>query len=285
MRLLIMVAAMALVASGCDWMERKDAPPRVDAAKARLQQVRQACASKLTYARLKEYVFDEAARIRNSDPRRLDSLAAYSVVRMEEPVVKSRDDDLNIIVCSGRFVLDLPPGIQDAFDGQTSIKADVEYAAQGAVDGSGLVYSMSGAEPIIYRLAAVGLSARPLPQIAATQSDAIDRPAAPVVAPDAPPRPAVAPPRPTPPPRVVAPPPKKPEPQLAARPQPRPSLESDRGARPSFNCGYAKTRSEKMVCRSGALAAADRRMSAAYYSQMAGAPPGAKRALRRTRDT
>ena len=84
MRVLIGFAAVALSLSGCDWLGRADQDPRTHVAKAR-EQVTSECASRLTYARLKEYVFDEAARIRNSEPRRLDQLAAYSVVRMEEP--------------------------------------------------------------------------------------------------------------------------------------------------------------------------------------------------------
>ena len=131
MRVLIGVGALALSLSACDRLEPADRTSRAHVAKPR-EQVRSECASRLTYARLKEYVFDEAARIRNSDPRRLDQVAAYSVVRMDEPVVKSRDDQLNITVCTGQFVLNLPPGIQDAFDGLPVIKADVEYAAQAA---------------------------------------------------------------------------------------------------------------------------------------------------------
>ncbi len=281
MRLSVGVAAVVLACSGCDWMERSDPAP-VDTARARLQQARTACASKLTYARLKEYVFDEAARIRNSDPSRLDSLAAASVVRMEDPVVKSRDGDLNITVCTGRFVLNLPPGVQDAFDGRSLIEADVEYAAQAAVDGSGLVYSMNGAEPIIYRLATLGLPARPLPNVAAAPapSVAIERPPATASAdsglerPLSPPHPPVTAAR------------RQPEtqPQLAARSEQASGRRPAPSAKPSFNCGYARTRSEKMVCGSGSLAAADRQMSAAYYNEMAGAGANAKRALRQSRD-
>jgi hypothetical protein len=82
MRVAIWVGGAALALAGCDWMKQPEQAPRADNAKQRLEQVRRACASKLTYSRLKEYVFDEAARIRNSDPRRLDSRAAHSVVRM-----------------------------------------------------------------------------------------------------------------------------------------------------------------------------------------------------------
>lgn len=277
MRLALGIAAAALVLSGCDWMEKADAEPLTDSRKAAHERIKRACASKLTYARLKEYVFDQAARIGVSDPRRLDPLAAYSVVRMDNPVVKSRDEELNITVCSGRFVLNLPPGIQDAFDGKPVISADVEYAAQAALDGSGLVYSMNGAEPIIYRIATLGLRARPMPRLAAAPADSDGEAKAALAESSQEPVPAPAAPEPEPKKTVVA-------AKAAKAPAPEPARTAKASASPSFNCRHAKTRSEKLVCGSGSLAAADRRMSAVYYGEMAGADPAAKRALRRTRD-
>lgn len=276
MREAIGIAVAAVLLTGCDWIDSADSAPRSDATEARLEQIKRACASQLTYARLKEYIFDEAARIGVSDPRRLDPLAAHSVVRMDNPVVKSRDEELNITVCSGRFVLNLPPGIQDVFDGKPVIEADVEYAAQAALDGSGLVYSMNGAEPIIYRIATLGWRARPTRGLAAAPPDPVREaqvaepsqqsapaPSAPVSKSDR--RPAEA--------GVKA---------KASPPEPVPGAKA--GASPSFNCRHARTRSEKMVCGSGSLAAADRQMSAAYYSEMARADAATKRALRQTRD-
>lgn len=273
MRGAIWIVGAALALPGCDWMEPKASASRTDVTKQRLAEVKRACASKLTYVRLKEYVFDEAARIRNSDPRRLDSLAAQSSVRMEDPLVKSRNDDLDIIVCTGRFVLDLPPGVPDAFDGRPLIEADVEYAAQSALDGSGLVYSMTGAEPIIYRIATLGLSQRPLPQLA----ESATTPAA-----DQPPPPALNSPQDS----GQASGPEMPTPatKVATRTPAEPPPAAKAGGKPSFNCRHAKTRSERMVCGNGSLAAADRRMSAVYYNEMAKADASAKRALRQSRD-
>ncbi|MEA3066324.1 MAG: hypothetical protein QOJ27_2785, partial [Sphingomonadales bacterium] len=161
---LLLAAAGAALAGGCGWMKKPNAPQaqsKAELAAAQRERIRKACASDGTYARLKELVFDEAARIRKSDPRNLDPLAAAAVVRMEDPVVKSRDEALNVTVCGGRFVLELPPGAENAFDGERRLSAEVEYAAQAALDGSGLVYQMDGAEPIIYRLATLGMNGRP----------------------------------------------------------------------------------------------------------------------------
>lgn len=282
MRLVFGVGVLALFMSGCDRSDRASQARRIQAEKAP-EQVRSECASRLTYARLKEFVFDEAARIRNSDPRRLDQVAAYSVVRMDDPVVKSRDDQLNITVCTGQLVLNLPPGIQDAFDGQPVIKADVEYAAQAAADGSGLVYSMSGAEPIIYRIATLGLRSHPaLPIATATTVAEVETKEPAVVFDQSQPRPGRRPPK-----ASIASKEEKSTPVAAkkvgsAERDPVPRAKAT--ATPSFKCRHARTSSEKMVCNNGSLAAADRRMSAVFYSEMARAPAETKRALRRSRD-
>ncbi len=282
---LLVAAGAATLLGGCDWMKKKEAPAaksRAELASEQRERIRKACASDATYDRLKELVFDEAARIRNSDSRDLDPLAASAVVRMEEPVVKSRDDTLNVTVCTGRFILELPPGAENAFDGKRRLDAQVEYAAQAAVDGSGLVYQMDGAEPIIYRLATFGMKGGPLPKIAAATPQPVPTapPAEPVLMSpvDEPaPRPAPKPaPRPAP----------KPTPRATERPvvaAPAPATRVT--VRPSFNCRYAKTRTEKMICSSPQLAAQDRAMASLYYDLMANADSATKGHLRRSRDS
>lgn len=288
--------ALALGTGGCDRPRQKEAPgaktPKELAAE-NAERIRKACASDATYDRLKEVVFDEAARIRNGDPRNLDPIAAGAVVRMEHPLVKSRDDQLNVTVCKGHFVLELPPGAENAFDGKRRVEADVEYSAQAAADGSGLVYQMDGAEPIVYRLATFGVApgtvAAPRPVPVSTPRPT---PAAPtqvaVAAPQAAPAPAPVPERV----RAPAPPPAPVPAVPRARPA-RPALppvspaETERSnvaARPAFNCRYARTQTERLVCSSPALAASDRAMSSVYYGTIAAADPGTKSRIRAGRD-
>ncbi|HEX8643912.1 MAG TPA: hypothetical protein VF702_08370 [Allosphingosinicella sp.] len=259
-------------------MNKKDPPGAKGEAELRAerdQRIRRACSSNSTYDRLKELAFDEAARIRNQDPRELDALAAGSVVRMENPIARSRDDNLNVTVCRGRFILELPPGVENAFDGQRRLTADIEYAAQAAADGSGLVFHMEGAEPIIYRLATAGGFT---PRTAQLE-------------PVTPPQPQLQPPA-----TAPAPAPQPPSAQEArGTPAPeRPSVnaagqkaqprQQRTAASPSFNCSHARSRSERMVCASGALAAKDRQMAAIYYAAMANADVGTRAHLRRSRD-
>jgi hypothetical protein len=285
---LIAAASVFVLVStvGCGTFRKKDQPDRKtekELASDQSERMRKACASDATYAQLKDYVFAEAARIRNGDPRNLDPVAAGSVVRMEEPLVKSRDDKLNVTVCTGRFTLELPPGAENAFDGMRRVSAEVEYSAQPAADDSGLVYKMDGAEPIIYRLATFGLNG------AAPTAKAVTMPQ-PSAPPGAPPQVAASVPAPAPAPAPAL---AEPKPSAAiARPRPAapaPTAATAQAAiaaaRPSYNCRYARTRSEKLVCSSPALAARDRTMSAIYYRAIAGADPVTKREIRVSRDS
>jgi hypothetical protein len=306
-KIALAVAALAIIiAAAFGYSTSRGVKSKTSSAKAEITEkqenrLREACASSGTYDRLKEVVFEEALRIRNSDPANLDTLATHSVVRMENPVVKSRDDDLNVTVCTGRFVLDLPPGAEAGFGGQRRLFADIEYAAQASADGSGLVYQMNGAEPIIYKLAAFDLQrqrmAAPAVQPGTVMTDAGGAATAP-----APPVPALAP---APvrelesEPRVVqreAPPPPRPrpveprpeprsEPRVEPRVEPRPEpVRAAASSKPSFNCRSARSRSERMVCSSDSLAGLDRAMSSLFYSALADADPGTRAQLRRTRD-
>jgi hypothetical protein len=246
---------------------------------ARDKRIRQACASQASYERLKALAFEKADEIRAGNAAMLDQLAAATVVRMEDPVVKSRDEALNVTVCKGRMIIDLPPGTEDVFNGERRLVADVEYAAQAAADGSGMVYQLDGAEPIVYKLAAIDLKGAagtaPAPALAAPTTAAA-APPAPTPTPEVKvaerPEPAAVP-IPT---RRPAP---QPQPAARAAESPRPAL-----ARPSFNCRYARTRTEQMVCSDERLAARDRAMASQYYSAIANSDPETRAILRRSRD-
>jgi uncharacterized protein YecT (DUF1311 family) len=272
---------------GCGWTEPKT--PAADERRAtqkrvQARQLRRACGSPETYARLKAFVFDEATKIRRGGSSMLDTIASHVTVRMEDPVAKSRDEALDVTVCEGRFILELPPGLEDAFDGDRRLQADVEYAAQAAVDGSGLVYQMQGAEPIIYRLAAMTLGraggarvAATPPAAAPTTPEPEPERSAPMPPPTEEPVAAPRPQAPPPPPRPVEPPPRRPE----ALPAPERQVAV---ARPSFNCRVARGRVERMVCADADLARLDRQMSSGFYAALARGDADTRAALRGSRD-
>ena len=302
---MLIAALLAALPAGCNWAKPQTPAADERSAKEKLanaRKLKRACGSAETYDRLKAFAFDEAAKIRRGGSQPLDAMAANVTVRMENPVAKSRDEELDVTVCEGHLIFDLPPGTEDAFDGDRRLEADVQYAAQAAVDGSGLVYQMQGAEPIIYRLAALTLrspsgqaigpvvaSAEPAALPAALPAPA---PAPPAAAPRQVPAPVPAP-RPLPP-REAAPRPAPPRP--APPPTPTRVLESGLEtrvaqaerplvvARPSFNCRVARGRVEQMICADPQLAAQDRRMSSAFYAALARGDGEARAALRRSRD-
>ncbi|HEX8555352.1 MAG TPA: hypothetical protein VF695_11645, partial [Sphingomonas sp.] len=151
------VVALASMAAGCGKLEQKG---QEEPAKLRADAKRQkaACGSSAGYDRLKGLMFDQAIEKRTGDQAALDTLADYSIARMEDPVVEGSDAALDITRCKGRFILDVPPGAERAFAGQRSLQADIAYTAQAAADGNGFVYKVSGAEPIVTRLAAFNLT-------------------------------------------------------------------------------------------------------------------------------
>ena len=158
---------VALALGGCGKAKQDDAR---DAAPARATAKRQqmACASSAAYDRLKGLLFDQAIAAHDGLKANLDSLADYSVVRMEEPVVVASDPELDLTRCKGRFILELPPGAERAFGGERRLRANIDYTAQAAADGNGLVYRLAGAEPIVERLATFNLTSvayRPPPAI------------------------------------------------------------------------------------------------------------------------
>lgn len=277
---MVVLLASALAIMGCGETQTNDAQAMTAREKlANAKRLKRACGSSETYDRLKAVTFEQAAEIRGGMSPLLDALSANTVVRMEDPLAKSRDEALNVTVCTGKFVLELPPGTEDAFDGDRRLEAEVEYTAQEAVDGSGLVYQMQGAEPIIYRLAAIDLK-RGGPQVATAPvvrggpTPALT--ADPQDAPDAMPRW----PRAEQPGTPTAPPPPR---QMASAPTPA-SITSRDSARPSFNCNGPRGRVTKRICANPALAARDRAMSSIFYQALAGGDAWTRSTLRSSRD-
>lgn len=304
------LAGALLALPGCDWTEPKVSGTEEVSATAKrdnARRLKRACASTETYDRLKALTFDEVMKVRSGTPAFLDRLAANTTMRIEDPVAKSRDEQLDVTVCEGHLVMHLPPGVQDAFDGNRQLEAEVEYSAQQAVDGSGLVYQMKGAEPIIYRLAALTLPKRsaPAPIPAPTSASA-------GLIPSTTPAPPLAPVQPTPSATAVvfgrapvvhkaqASLPQRARPPLRSAPErdvpassterrvpPNARVASEQvvgGSRPSFNCGRVTSRVLRLVCSDPGLAARDRRMSSAFYAALANSDDQTRAELRASRD-
>ena len=79
------------------------------AAQAEATDPEKQCGSQKTYDLIKRELFRRAAELRGSDQAAFDRLAAYSVVRMDAPMLRSHDEDVGTITCAGSLALDLPP--------------------------------------------------------------------------------------------------------------------------------------------------------------------------------
>ena len=118
------------------------------------------CARQATYDRIKTELFRQAAKVRGSDQSAFDRLSSYAAVRVERPLLRSQDDALGTLRCTGHLSLDLPPGVA-VVGGRRTLSADVDYVLQPAADGSGDVVMLEGADPIVVPLATFARPARP----------------------------------------------------------------------------------------------------------------------------
>ncbi|MFC4595045.1 hypothetical protein [Sphingobium tyrosinilyticum] len=162
---LTLLLAIALAACG---KIKPNAEPEADRERVEAKRQKAACTSPGAYNRLKDLLFDQVIEQYKGHKANLDTLADYSSARMEDPVVEGSDPLLDITRCKGRFILDIPPGAERAFAGDRRLQADVRYTAQAAADGSGFVYQLSQAEPLVTRLAGFNLDSggyRPPPAI------------------------------------------------------------------------------------------------------------------------
>ena len=208
------------------------------------------CASTATYDLIKRELFRRAAQLRGSDQAAYDKLAAYAVVRMENPVLESESSDTGAVNCSGSLSLDLPPGVA-VVGGRRTLMSDVDYTVQPAADQSGMVVLLRNADSIIAPLATIARVNQPAPSAA-------PQPETNVVSPETP--------------------------QGAPAQPPTPSAPQTASARPSFDCRSARTRGEIAVCSDAGLATLDRNMAAQYSRSMAAASPEQQALLTRTRD-
>ena len=221
------------------------------------------CGSQKTYDLIKRELFRRAGELRGSDQAAFQRLAAYSVVRMDAPMLRSHDEDVGTITCAGSLALDLPPGVA-VVGGRRTLTANIGYAIQPAADGSGDVLTLSNADAIITPLATLARVGTPAGEPLTTEAPT-DSALPPLTAEPAPPtqRP------PIPPPQNAGPPPQAAPPATAS---------------PSFNCRSARTRGEIAVCSDPGLAALDRQMAAQFSTAMAQGDSRQRSLLQRTRN-
>jgi hypothetical protein len=156
-RAVVMGVILTATVGGCGKIKQSD---QAVVAEVRNDAKRQkgACASSAAYVRLKGLLFDRAILQHEGSRANLDTLADYTVARMEDPVVQGWDPALDVTSCGGRFILEIPPGAERGFGGERRLQANIDYTAQATADGAGYVYKLSGADPIVAKLAAFNLT-------------------------------------------------------------------------------------------------------------------------------
>jgi len=231
---------------------------------AKAPSAEKACASPQTYDLIKRELFHRAAQLRGSDQAAFDELSRYAVVRMENPVMESRDSSTGAVNCSGSLSLDLPPGV-GVVGGRHTLTSDVDYTVEPAADGSGNVVLLRNADAVIAPLATLARVGQQAP----ARTAAAPAPSGPVetngVTPEQP---------------RAAPPTAAPQPQQ--HPPAAPAAPSS--GRPSFDCAKARTKGEIAVCSNAGLAALDRNMAAQYGRAIDQATPEQRTLLRSTRN-
>jgi uncharacterized protein YecT (DUF1311 family) len=208
------------------------------------------CASQATYDAMKRELFRRAAQVRGSDDQLYARLSDFALLRLNGPIVRGVDDQLNSVSCGGTAVLQLPPGVQVS-DGRRSLSADVDYMIEPAADGTGNVVRLGNADGIVIPLATLSRQAQSQPAAPAAgeaTNQASGNEAA--TAPSAPP------------------------PQA----QPAPAHTT-----PSFDCDHASNNVEFAICSDAGLAALDREMAADFQRAMSSGDSGERKLLERTR--
>ena len=246
------------------------------------------CASQATYDQIKRDLFRRAAALRGSDQAAFDKIAAYSVVRIDRPLLDSEDDATGAVACSGALILDLPPGVA-VVGGRRTLTSDIGYALQRSADGNGEVLTLTRAEGIITPLATLARVGRSADPPAPAQGDPLapneaDSPAQAEYDREA--RTQID----RPPPIQVD---RRPPAEVDRRPptatsrstEPaNPQRRAQATSKPSFNCANARTRGERAVCGDSGLAALDRQMAAQYHAAVRFADPGTRAQLQRSRN-
>jgi uncharacterized protein YecT (DUF1311 family) len=204
------------------------------------------CAAQSTYDAMKRELFRRAAQVRGSDEQAYARLADFALLRVNGPIVRGVDDQVQSVSCSGTAVLDLPPGVQVA-GGRRSLSGDVDYMIQPAADGTGKVVRLGNADSIVIPLATINRTSTPQTQAPTAPEEnqaGAEQPAG----------------------------------QPAAPPQPAPVQAS-----PSFDCNHVGNDAEAAICSDPGLAALDRQMASDFQRATASADDRQRRLLERTR--
>ncbi len=246
---------LAVALGGCSYFSSSDAENTTAVATVKGAEVN--CVKPQVVTMLRDKIFDAAIASTKEATQNLNNLRVALVGRIESPLLQGHDPALKRTQCAGKLVFSLPPSVIKAFDGATSLSADISYSVQPAADKSGLVVDAEGTTPIVDALVTATQKKRivrvkiPNPNALPVNSGPrIDTASGDIFGDLAPPRPA----------------PPPPEPKLA------PLDLGPATVRPSFGCKGNLNRVERMICSDTMLADQDRTLASTYKAARSRAP-------------
>src|SRR3569833_306073 len=111
------------------------------------------CSSRGSLDLVKAELFRRAAAVRGTDDSAFSNVANYAVLRPSSRIFRSHDQP-NAVHCAGSLALDLPPGVQ-VIGGARTLSAQVSYVLTPRARGTAELQSLSRADAIVQRLAAL----------------------------------------------------------------------------------------------------------------------------------
>lgn len=212
------------------------------------------CGAQSVHDAIKRELFRRAAQLRGSDQGALETIAGHSAARMEAAMMTSDGDEGGVISCSGLLWLDLPPGVV-APGGRRTLSANVEYRMEVSSEGAGDLAGLGGGDSIVSALAELARLRSPEDDPLNAVDPMLGEPV------------------------VVMPPVGDP---LAPEPEPaEPEATVTEG--PSFDCRFARTRSENAVCENIGLSSLDRQMAGLFEQSLRSADSEQRALLQQTR--
>ena len=241
---LFLAASLSLLACGPRKQDKLADDELATAEAGRKAEPDMRCTAQATQDEVKRQLFARAAEIRGSNADNYARIASFAFLQLDSAAPGSPTNPGQVAECRGKATLRLPAGLKVA-GGRTAVGGDIAYNVASGTRG---LVTLGQSDPIAIPLATLTQIRR---------------------APATPP--------------VTAP---APDP-LGAAPEPAPpadALAPAAAARPSFNCGSARTQSELAVCASPTLAGLDRTMASQYRAAVARADANQGMLLRETRD-
>lgn len=118
------------------------------------------CNAQSTVDSIRQTVFERARAAAEGETAVLVRLEADSLARIEDPRLEGYDREYSEARCTGRFVIQTPPGTEPAFGNSRRLTATLDYVVQSGAGRRETVYRLTGINGIVDELANADLTPR-----------------------------------------------------------------------------------------------------------------------------